>query len=165
MQVQGWTKITFPGCVNMRWNSCVFLPATGAENAIVSPHIHRTWEPYFCRSLYVEGREIPKLNSWQKSKFNPFEKKKERAFQNKIGLIIRLDLGPEGRFLIVSYLSDWLTRAKELIRWLNTWLADGPFIKAVYGQDRPLLNCRVEVNPMINQRRIHLIPWIETTTD
>ena len=32
--VQGWTKVTFPGSANMRWNSCVFLPATGAENAI-----------------------------------------------------------------------------------------------------------------------------------
>ena len=37
VHLQGWIKITFPGCVNMRWNNCVFLPATGADNKIVSP--------------------------------------------------------------------------------------------------------------------------------
>ena len=42
----------------MRFNSCVFLPATGAENAIVSPHIHRTWEGYFSPALYKKHPEI-----------------------------------------------------------------------------------------------------------
>ena len=50
--VQGWTKITFPDCVNMRWNICVLLTATGAESAIISPLIHRTWEFYFSPALY-----------------------------------------------------------------------------------------------------------------
>ena len=53
IMVQGWTKITFPCCVNMRWNNCIFLPVTGAENAIVSHHIHRTWEDFFCTALYL----------------------------------------------------------------------------------------------------------------
>ena len=50
--VQGWTKITFPGCVSMGLNNCVYLPATGAEKVIVSSHIHRTWEGYFSPALY-----------------------------------------------------------------------------------------------------------------
>ena len=32
---------------------CVLLPATGEENAIVPPHIHRTWEGYFNPALYM----------------------------------------------------------------------------------------------------------------
>ena len=47
----------FPGCVRMRLNNCVYLPATGAEKVIVSYHIHRTWEGYFSPALY-------NLSSW-----------------------------------------------------------------------------------------------------
>ena len=50
--VQGWAKITFPGCVNMKGNNCGFLPATGAKKAIVSHHIHTTWEGFFSAALY-----------------------------------------------------------------------------------------------------------------
>ena len=59
--VQGWTKITFPGCVSMGLNNCVYLPATGAKNAIISPHIHRTWEGYFSPALYAQALRSTKF--------------------------------------------------------------------------------------------------------
>ena len=64
-EIQGWTKITFPVSVNMRWNNCAFLPATGVENAIFSPRIQRTWEGYFSPALYRQtDRAVPPLSSW-----------------------------------------------------------------------------------------------------
>lgn len=51
--LQGWTKITFPGSVNMRWNNCVICTCCRQENATISPHIHTTCEGYFSPALYV----------------------------------------------------------------------------------------------------------------
>ena len=35
--VQGASKRLFPGCENMWWKNCVFLPAAGKQNATVLP--------------------------------------------------------------------------------------------------------------------------------
>ena len=49
--LQGWTKITFPGSVNMRGKNCVLCTCCRPENATVSPHSHKTWEGYFSPAL------------------------------------------------------------------------------------------------------------------
>ena len=35
--IQGTSKRLFPGCENMRWKHCGFLPAEGKQNATLSP--------------------------------------------------------------------------------------------------------------------------------
>ena len=56
IHVQEPAKVCFPGSVNevKKYESKKLCsPACSRqENAIFSPHIHRTWEAYFCRSLY-----------------------------------------------------------------------------------------------------------------
>ena len=64
--IQGWTKITFPGSVNVRWNNCVLCTCCRQENATVSPHIHKTWEGYFSPALYTNQRSHGRIVGWRR---------------------------------------------------------------------------------------------------
>ena len=65
--IQGWTKSTFPGCEGEAIGFSFILPATGAENATVSTHIHRTWEGYvsqaLCTTRSTDARKWMKFQS------------------------------------------------------------------------------------------------------
>ena len=56
MSVQGWAKVRFPGSVNMRWKSCVLLPAAGRRTQFfhlifTKPGKHTLAHP--CTKIYV----------------------------------------------------------------------------------------------------------------
>ena len=51
MIIKGCTKITFQGCVNFGEKFVCLFTYCRQENAIVSIHIHTTWEGYFSAAL------------------------------------------------------------------------------------------------------------------
>ena len=57
--VQGWVEVRFPGSVNMRWKSCVLLPAAGRRTQLfhlvsMEPGAHNKVLP--CTLSYIKIR-------------------------------------------------------------------------------------------------------------
>ena len=54
--LKGGPQVTWIRGEKLRSSAC-----SGLENVIFSPHIHRTWEAYFCRSLYNHDWQVRDL--------------------------------------------------------------------------------------------------------
>ena len=62
--IHGCTKRTFPGCVNMGWQNCVFPASRRNAKCNFFTQFHTTWEGSFSAALYTSTFGIILSENW-----------------------------------------------------------------------------------------------------